>query len=549
MRKSIKRVVGIRVAAALVSILLFSIMTTINIFSIQRNEASNVATTAVLERALKAEVAHYKWSANLSNALYAGTEFTGSVDPTTCVLGQWLYGEVGTEDATVLALHDQMEPLHKQLHASATQVLSMLETSPARAQEYYQTTIQSNLTTLVGLLDQVVDRTGELSAASAQSLERTITVMHVTTLIGLSLSLFCLVSLVLYVLGSVLKPILHITRQTRPLQDGQLDLDLHHDANDELGDLAGTLEQSMERIHGYVRDINRIMAQLSQGNFDVSTSTPFIGDFRSIEESINSFTSTMSGALSSINDAQRHISSNAEQLSSGSQSLAQGATQQASAVEQLYATLEELKKNAARNVETAGKAQDNARLTGEQVTLSGAQMEQMVSAMRDITNSSQQINKIIKTIEDIAFQTNILALNAAVEAARAGSAGKGFAVVSNEVRSLAAQSDQAAKATKELIDNAVQAAGRGSQIVDEVSATLQRTLELVTFSNTAIGDISEAVEREAESIAQVTEAIGQISSVVQTNSASSQESAAVSTELFDQVNVMQGQIRRFNLKR
>ena len=228
--------------------------------------------------------------------------------------------------------------------------------------------------------------------------------------------------------------------------------------------------------------------------------------------------------------------------------MAQGATQQASAVEELYATLDELSKNAEKNVRDAMEAQENARLTGEQVTVSSEQMKQMVAAMGDITQASQQIGKIIATIEDIAFQTNILALNAAVEAARAGTAGKGFAVVSSEVRTLASRSDQAAKATKELIENSVQAAERGSQIVSEVSETLTKTLELVVKSNSTIGTIAEAVRGEATSIAQVTEGISQISDVVQTNSASSEESAAVSSELFNQVRILQDQTRKFKLR-
>ncbi len=234
--------------------------------------------------------------------------------------------------------------------------------------------------------------------------------------------------------------------------------------------------------------------------------------------------------------------------SSGAQALAQGATQQASAVEELFATVDTLSKSSAHNVEQAASVQENARLTSDQVKLSSQQMEEMVAAMEDITEASQQIGKIIATIENIAFQTNILALNAAVEAARAGSAGKGFAVVSDEVRNLASKSDEAAKATKDLIENAIQATERGSSIVGEVSRSLERTLELVMHSNEAIGSIAAAIHEEAESLAQVSEGIGQISSVVQNNSASSQESAAVSSELFEQVHLLEAETKKFRLR-
>ena len=200
------------------------------------------------------------------------------------------------------------------------------------------------------------------------------------------------------------------------------------------------------------------------------------------------------------------------------------------------------------NAQAAANAQESARLTNDQVALSSQQMEQMVSAMGDISDASQQIGRIIATIEDIAFQTNILALNAAVEAARAGAAGKGFAVVADEVRSLASKSDEAAKATKNLIENSVQATRRGTQIVGEVSDSLKQALELVGQSNTAIGTIAEAIHQEAASLSQVSEGIGQISSVVQTNSASSEESAAVSSELFEQVHLLEDQTKRFKLK-
>ena len=549
MGKSIKRTVWIRTVAALVSILLFSFVTTANILRIQAVQSSNAQAAALLQRAQSAETAHYRWASNLSNALYAGTEFTGSTDPTGCTLGQWLYGDAETDDPAILALRSELEPLHKEIHQSAIQVLDQLKTNPSQAQNYYQQTILSNIATLVGKLDKVVELETEANNTGLEKMHTLILQMQLVCFICLVLALICLIGLVTYVGKHVVKPILLITSHARPLQEGRLDLKMDYHSENELGELAKTLEGSMALIHSYVEDINRIMAQLSQGNFDVGTSTPFIGDFQSIETSLDSFTVTLSAALGTIVQTQGRVSSNAGQLSSGAQALAQGATEQASAVEELYATLDDLSKGAEQNVRAAAEAQENARLTGEQVTLSSRQMEQMVAAMTDITRSSEQIGRIIATIEDIAFQTNILALNAAVEAARAGSAGKGFAVVADEVRNLASKSDEAAKATKDLIDNSVQATEQGSRIVGEVSRSLKKTLELVMQSNDTIGTIAEAVQGEAASIAQVTEGIGQISAVVQTNSASSEESAAVSSELFEEVHKLEDETKKFRLKR
>ena len=549
MRKSIKKMIGIRVAAAVISILLFSIVTTVSIIRIKNTQVSNVEANELLDRIQKAEVAHYKWSSNLSNALYAGTEFTGSMDPTGCVLGQWVYGETNTDNEKIESLRTQIEPLHKELHESASHVLELLKTDPEQAQAYYQDTIQSNLTTLVGLLDQIVTEVTQISEENSTQMRTMILVVEVISNIFFVIALACLISLVLYVLHKVVRPILLITTNSRPLSEGRLDLHLNYHEKDELGDLAVTLEDSMKRIHSYVTDINHIMSQLSNGDFNVHTSTPFIGDFRSIEESIDSFTSTISTALAQISHAEQQVSGHANHLSTGAQSLAQGAVEQASAVEELYATLEELSKTAEQNVKMAASAQENARLTGEQVTQSSQHMDQMVTAMSDITAASQQIGKVIATIENIASQTNILSINAGVEAARAGEAGKGFSVVANEVRGLATQSDEAAKATKELIENSMEATERGRQIVEEVSAVLQKTLKLVVQSNDNISTIAKAIEGEASSIAQVTEGISQISVVVQSNSASSEESAAVSSELFDQVRLLQEQVKKFQLKK
>lgn len=549
MGTSIKRSVGIRVACAVLMIFLFSGTTTFNILRIEGLQGDNVSASVTLNQVQSAEAAHYKWSANLSNALYSDTEFTGSMDHTSCVLGKWLYSDLELEDAEIDSLRGRIEPLHKELHASAGTALELYANDKGQAQQYYQETILPNLSTLVGLLEDVVERSKTLSDEYTSRLNRTIIFMHVSTCVCLVLAIISLASLVLYVMKQVVRPLIHITEQVRPLKEGNLSLNMEYHSENELGELVRTLEESLGRIEEYVGDIDRVMDELAQGNFNISTSARYIGDFQPIEDALGRFTVSISEAMGSIVKAEQNVASHAEQLSGGAQALAQGATDQASAVEELYATVDEISRSAAKNVEAVGNARRSAELTSERVTLSSGQMEKMVAAMGDIAEASQQISKIIATIEDIASQTNLLALNAAVEAARAGEAGKGFAVVASEVRVLASKSAEAVKATKSLIENSVQATDRGSHIVTEVSESLKQVQELVLESDKAISSITEAIHQEADALSQVSIGIGQISSVVQTNSASSEESAAVSTELFEQVNLLEQKTKMFRLKK
>lgn len=549
MGTSIKRSVSIRVICAVIMIFLFSGMTTMNILKIEKLQKNSVLANSMLNQIQRAEVAHYKWSTNLSNALYTGSEFTGSMDYTACVLGQWLYSDMELEDAEIEKMRSQIEAMHKELHGSAATALELYGEDEKEGQRYYQETIQPNLVSLVGVLDKVVERGEALTGEYAERMNHTILFMHISTSVCLVLTMISLISLVLYVQRQVVTPLIGITRQTSPLKEGNLSLKFDYHSENELGELVQTLQDSMDRIKEYVGDIDRVMGELAQGNFDVETSVRYIGDFQSIEEAFGHFTASISEAMSGIIQAEQNVAAHAEQLSDGAQTLAQGATDQAGAVEELYATVDELSVSAAKNAKAVEAARHSAKLTSEQVKTSSGQMEKMVAAMGDISEASQQIGRIIATIEEIASQTNLLALNATVEAARVGEIGKGFAVVASEVGLLASKSDEAVKATKSLIDNSVKATDRGGKIVEEVSESLKQAQELVMKSDEAIHSITDAIKREAETLSQVSLGIGQISDVVQSNSASSEESAAVSNELFEQVHLLEDKTRRFRLKK
>lgn len=360
--------------------------------------------------------------------------------------------------------------------------------------------------------------------------------------------LTCMIALTLT--SNVLNPMKEIESAMTEMSNGHLSVDIRYESKDEFGDMAGNMRSMSKGVGTIVKDIELLLSAMAEGDFTVRSSSPelYIGDYQKIFQSMKKIKDSFNDTLSTLNRSADQVSSGSDQVSSGAQALSQGATEQASSVEELAASINEISGNINRNAEGAQEAGKKAEAVGEVAGESNRRMQDMLNAMSDINNASGEIGKIIKTIEDIAFQTNILALNAAVEAARAGSAGKGFAVVSDEVRNLAAKSDQAAKATKELIENSVNATERGNQIVGEVSETLKKTLELVTQSNSAIGVIADAIHNEALSIAQVNEGVSQISSVVQTNSASSQESAAVSSELFEQVHVLEAQTNKFKLK-
>lgn len=348
----------------------------------------------------------------------------------------------------------------------------------------------------------------------------------------------------------IMEPTEEVRKALMGFSEGKLDIPVNYESKNELGDMCNALRSSQDTLSAVIEDICYLLGEMANGNFDVRSraTDKYVGALSAVLESIRKINHNLSDTLAQIDLSAEQVSSGSDQVSTGAQSLAQGATEQASAVEELSATISEIANGAKKNAENGETAMRQSQEAGNLVLESAKYMEEMVEAMGSISQSSQEIGRIISTIENIAFQTNILALNAAVEAARAGSAGKGFAVVADEVRNLATKSDQAAKATKELIDHSIESVQGGNEIVKKVSDALSKTVEASNLAMGSLKEITKAVEAEAESISQVTEGIDQISSVVQTNSATSEESAAASEELSSQASLMKELMAKFKLR-
>lgn len=374
---------------------------------------------------------------------------------------------------------------------------------------------------------------------------RLVVIMGLVALAGLAvIGLF-----ITYAVRRIMRPIGGVVTAARELSHGRLDIrvdNLH--GSDEIAQLADAFGQTTIALKSYIGEIGDILSQMAEGNLNLQTAMDYEGDFVVIRDSLRHILDQFNEVLSQLNRCAVQIADDSGQVSYAAQALSHGATEQASAVEQLMSTIADISGNIRHNAENAGLASTQVSAVGDEIMRSNQQMQQMTSAMVEISNASSQIGLIIKTIEDISFQTNILALNAAVEAARAGTAGKGFAVVADEVRNLATKSANAAKTTTALIEDAIKAVQHGAAIADETAATLLGAVESVKQTVKTVDSISQTTKEQALAISQVSLGVEQISSVVHTNSATAQQSASASEELSAEAQVLKNLAEKFRLR-
>ncbi len=547
-RKSLVMGYGITIVVSVIIIIISLVLMTV-----QKRQYTNILEEYVESNQLVSEcrISYNIAARNLRDAVLSGD--MGSVDSANSKISQ--LKEELTKLSSIYPLDDKTElnnfvKLVENWEVEADEIGQVARTDQQRAADM----IVNNCTPVLAQAASSGDALAQkLQAEQADIIDRQnmiSTIAIISIIVAMVIATAVVIRIALLIIKSIVIPTEKVRAALVGFSEGKLDIPVDYESSSELGEMCDALRSSQHTLVGVIQDACRLLEEMGNGNFNCRTEVEqlYVGELSSMLKSIRVINRSLSDTLAQISLSGEQVSSGSDQVSTGAQALAQGATEQASAVQELSATIAEISSRSQSNAKRSEEAIDHSKNADLRVRESADYMEEMVKAMEKISSSSEEIGKIIATIENIAFQTNILALNAAVEAARAGSAGKGFAVVADEVRNLATKSDQAAKATKELIDNSITSVQDGSEIVKRVSESLDKTVRATNESMSALQEIAKAVEEEASAIAQVTEGIDQISSVVQTNSATSEQSAAASEELSSQASLMKDLLSKFRLR-
>ncbi len=350
-------------------------------------------------------------------------------------------------------------------------------------------------------------------------------------------------------LDAVIEPIQEAAIVLEEFSKGNLDVLVKGQYKGDHASIKNAINSTIKAISGYIKDTAEILNKMADGNLDLQMNSEFKGDFVSMKNAINNILESLNEVLGEINMASEQVATGSQQVAQSSQALSQGSTIQASSIQQITASMTEISEQTKENAINASKANDFSNSAKDAASKGNEQMVEMVSAMREINESSANISKIISVIDDIAFQTNILALNAAVEAARAGQHGKGFAVVAEEVRNLAARSANAAKETTDMIENSVKKVDKGMNIAEDTAKALVDIVAGVSKAADLVADIAYASNEQATAISQINEGIFEVSQVTQNNTATAEESAAASEEMTSQAQMLKEMVSRFRLRR
>lgn len=419
------------------------------------------------------------------------------------------------------------------------------EAAEAEMEDTIEGLTESSITILNDLAESTNQQAVAYKEASYSKTNQTIAIQDVLFVITVLIAIY----LAIRTSTNVTKPVNSLAGSMKEVHNGNFNIEITASSKDELGILTIQLKDTVQYLKDYIYDINHILGEISKGNISVSVEREYIGDFKEIKTSLTTIIGSLNNTMEKIRSCCEEVTTGAMNLSSNANLLAQGSAQQASSIDQFQSMLETVTQLTNQDSQNAASAKEFSIKATNAVKDSDHQMQEMVKAIGEISASSQEIAKVIKIIEDIAFQTNILALNASVEAARAGEAGKGFAVVAGEVGSLAAKSAEAANNTTSMINRAISSVDNGIRIADIAADSLKKVDVNVSAMAGVLKKIEDSTQEQETAFHNMVEAAEQIRNVVQANSAAAEENSAASQELSAQAQILDHLVNQFQLKK
>ena len=546
LRQELKSLFG-RIVAAMAVLLLLIVGIIIQLWTTDQDIINEVKYGADL---YKAEVAHYKWVTSLGMALNYGQDFDGTLDPTQCTLGQFIYDEDNRRDSEKRAFIDKVQELHEQIHASAQEILSLPDSQAAQKQEIFLNTTAPAVEKLVENLTEEIDAGMERVTASQIHFILLLVIGGIVCFVCMAFVVHSIGDVYRFFDKQVTKVLESISKKSAKLAEGHLDLVFDCKSSvEELVTLRDSMQFAVQELSRYVNAISEGMRQFADGNLTAQSDIAFRGDFAPIEQSIDGFADNISDVLFKVEESAQAVSESSDQIAAAVQELADGTTSQAESVQVLLDKSEHVTESVQA---TATKLQEANELIREAEGIVNAQKQQMgqvSKAMDMISKCSKEIKAISDTVKGIATQTNLLALNASIEAARAGSAGKGFAVVAESIKELATESADSTERIQNMIASTIQAVQDGDAKVKETVETFDEIVKVTRGISGKITEVSNNAQQESEAIVQIKDETQSISEMVLNSSAVSEENAAASTELANQAQILKELTQHFQVRK
>lgn len=414
----------------------------------------------------------------------------------------------------------------------------------------YGTDYKTSIEKINSLKEQFLTRLDARAKEEVDTLSRRTEIISTAIFIAVLVVGIMQLCSMIFIRKRVLHPVITVKKQMGEISQGNLSAEfaLQSDTS-EIGMLVESIHETKRELKKYIHDIDSKLNQMANGKMDFEIGNDYRGEFLPIQKAMHQIVDSLNNALSRINDTAGQVSEESKRMASDAEVLSSGAVEQASAVEELSASIQELAGQVDRTSADADNARKSSTDAANQLEICNQKMGDLTKAMDEISNASQQIGGIIKTIEDISFQTTLLALNAAVEAARAGEAGKGFAVVAEEVKSLANKSSDSAQNITELIENSIMLIQQGSSLSKDTTEALAVGVMGARKSTDLMERIADSALQQSQSLQQLTLGMEQISGVVQTNASTAEKSAMSAKELYSQAEELKVSIQQFKLRR